>query len=54
VTPDTSTLVAIEVMRTKDVGCLPVVTKEGRLVGMVTARNLLGVAYELLEQKLRE
>jgi CBS domain-containing protein len=54
VSPDTSTLVAIEVMRQKDVGCLPVVTKEGRLVGMVTARNLLGVASKLLEQKLRE
>jgi CBS domain-containing protein len=54
VTPETSTLTAIEVMRQKDVGCLPVVTKEGRLVGMVTARNLLGVASELLEQKLKE
>jgi CBS domain-containing protein len=54
VSPETSTLLAIEVMRTKDVGCLPVVLPDGRLVGMVTARNLLGVAYELLEQKLRE
>ena len=52
VTPDTPTLTAIEVMRQKDVGCLPVVTKDGRLVGMVTSRNLLGVASELLEQKL--
>jgi len=54
VSPDTSTLVAIEVMRQKDVGCLPVVTKDGKLVGMVTSRNLLGVASELLEQKLKE
>jgi len=54
VSPDTSTLVAIEVMRQKDVGCLPVVTKDNRLVGMVTSRNLLGVASELLEQKLKE
>jgi CBS domain-containing protein len=54
VSPDTSTLVAIQVMRQKDVGCLPVVTAEGKLVGMVTSRNLLGVASELLEQKLRE
>jgi CBS domain-containing protein len=54
VTPETSTLKAIEVMRLKDVGCLPVVTKDGRLVGMVTSRNLLGVASELLEQKLKE
>ena len=54
VSPDTSTLLAIEVMRQKDVGCLPVVTKDHKLVGMVTSRNLLGVASELLEQKLRE
>jgi CBS domain-containing protein len=54
VSPDTSTLVAIQVMRQKDVGCLPVVTAEQKLVGMVTSRNLLGVAAELLEQKLRE
>jgi CBS domain-containing protein len=54
VTPDTSTLVAIEVMRQKDVGCLPVIGKDGKLVGMITSRNLLGVASELLEQKLRE
>jgi CBS domain-containing protein len=54
VAPETSTLVAIEVMRQKEVGCLPVVTKDGRLVGLVTSRNLLGVAGELLEQKLKE
>ena len=54
VTPDTPTLVAIEVMSQKGVGCLPVVTKDGKLVGLVTSRNLLGVASELLEQKLRE
>ncbi len=54
VSPETSTLVAIEVMRQKEVGCLPVVTKDHRLVGMVTSRNLLGVASELLEQKLKE
>jgi CBS domain-containing protein len=54
VSPDTSTLVAIQVIRQKDVGCLPVVTAEQKLVGMVTSRNLLGVASELLEQKLRE
>jgi CBS domain-containing protein len=53
VSPETSTLVAIEVMRQKEVGCLPVVTKDHRLVGMVTSRNLLGVASELLEQKLK-
>jgi CBS domain-containing protein len=51
--PDTSTLVAIEVMRRYDVGCLPVV-RDGRLVGMIWARNLMGIAGKLLEEKLRE
>jgi CBS domain-containing protein len=53
VSPETSTLVAIDVMRRNDVGCLPVV-RDGRLVGMVWARNLIGIAAKLLEEKLRE
>jgi CBS domain-containing protein len=53
VSPDTSTLVAIEVMRRYDIGCLPVV-RDGRLVGMIWARNLIGIAAKLLEEKLRE
>ena len=53
VSPETSTLTAIEVMRRYSVGCLLVV-KDDRLVGMVTASNLMGIAEELLEQKLRE
>ena len=44
----------VEVMRREGVGCLPVVTKDGKLCGMVTSRNLLGVASELLEQKLKD
>jgi CBS domain-containing protein len=53
VSPDTSTLVAIEVMRRYDVGCLPVV-RDGKLVGMIWARNLMGISAKLLEEKLRE
>jgi CBS domain-containing protein/gamma-glutamylcysteine synthetase len=53
VSPETSTLVAIEVMRRHDVGCLPVV-RDGRLVGMIWARNLMGIAAKLLEEKFRE
>lgn len=50
VTPDTSTLEAITLMRTRRVGALPVV-KDGRLVGMVTARSLMGIVAKLLEEK---
>lgn len=50
VAPETSTLDAITLMRTRRVGCLPVI-KDGRLVGMVTARSLMGIVAKLLEEK---
>ena len=40
-------------MRRSGVGCLPVV-KDGRLVGMITGRDFMEIARELLERKLRE
>lgn len=54
VTPETTTQAAIEVMRRGDFGSLPVVDREQRLVGMVVARNFMGIAAELLEEKLRD
>ena len=54
VTPRTKTLQALELMRTERIGCLPVLSKEGQLVGMVTERNFMTIAGQLLEQKLRE
>jgi CBS domain-containing protein len=53
VSPEMSTLDAIELMRRHRVGCLPVV-KDGRLVGIVTERDFMNVAAELMEEKLRE
>ncbi len=53
VTPDTPTLEAIEKMKVHKVGCLPVVQGD-RLVGIVTERDLINVAAQLLEQQLRE
>jgi CBS domain-containing protein len=53
VTPDTSTLEAIALMRRHRIGCLPVVN-QGRLVGLVTEHDFMNVAGDLLEQKLRE
>jgi CBS domain-containing protein/gamma-glutamyl:cysteine ligase YbdK (ATP-grasp superfamily) len=53
ISPDASTLEAITLMRTRRVGCLPVV-KDGRLVGMVTARSLMGIVAKLLEEKAAE
>ena len=53
VAPDTGTLDAIAITREEGYGCLPVV-REGHLVGLVTARNLMDMVAELLEEKLRD
>jgi CBS domain-containing protein len=51
VAPDTPTVDAIELMREKKLSCLPVL-KDGRLVGLVSERDFLPIAYELLKEKL--
>jgi predicted transcriptional regulator len=53
VTPETSTVEAIDTMRRNGWSCLPVI-KEGRLVGVVTETQLMAIAGQLLEQNLRE
>lgn len=51
VAPETSTLEAIDLMRSHHVSCLPVV-KDGKLVGIVSERDFLPIAHELLKEKL--
>jgi CBS domain-containing protein len=51
--PDTPTIDAIELMRKHDVSCLPVL-KEDRLVGLVSEREFLPIAYQLLRDKLEQ
>jgi CBS domain-containing protein len=53
VSPETTTLEAIALMRDHGIGCLPVV-QEGRLIGIVTEHDFMDIAGELLEQKLKE
>ncbi len=53
ISPETPTLEAIRIMRRDRVSCLPVV-KNGTLVGMVTDRDFMEIAAELLESHLRE
>lgn len=53
VTPDTPTVEAIELMRQRHLGCLPVV-EEGKLVGVITLFDLLAVSAKLLEEELRK
>ncbi|MFZ9886607.1 MAG: glutamate-cysteine ligase family protein [Myxococcota bacterium] len=52
VSPDTTLLEAMELMREKRVGCLPVV-KDGRLVGLVTERDYLHFTEDLVLRSLR-
>ncbi len=51
VAPETPTLEAIELMRERGIGCLPVV-REDRLVGILTEADMLRIAAELLERTL--
>jgi CBS domain-containing protein len=53
VTPETSTLEAIRLMRQHGIGFLPVLHDE-RLIGVVTERDFMDIAYGLLEGKLQE
>ncbi len=51
VTPKTSTLEAIRLMRERGVACLPVLEEE-KLVGIVTDRDFMPIAYDLLQEYL--
>lgn len=51
VTPDTPTLEAIQLMRRYRIGCLPVV-QDGHLVAILTEMDFMGIAAQLLEEKL--
>lgn len=53
VTPDVRTTDAIHLMRDQQVSCLPVI-EDGKLVGMVTERDLIIVSSRLLEDFLKE
>jgi len=53
VEPETSTLDAIALMREHKIGCLPV-AKDGRLVGIITERDFMNIARQLMEEKLYE
>ncbi len=47
--PDTPTLEALRLMREHRISCLPVVDRDDRLVGIITERDFMGIAGQLLE-----
>ncbi len=50
VTPETPTHEAIHLMRTKGIGALPVL-RDGQLVGLITERDFIEIAGEVLERE---
>jgi CBS domain-containing protein len=53
VTPETTTLEAIEVMDRHKIGCLPVV-RAGKLVGIVTEHDFVEISKRLLKRWLAD
>jgi len=53
VSPDRPTLEAVEMMRDHEIGALPVV-REDRLVGIITERDFIQIAGNLLDDTLHE
>ena len=53
VPPEMPTVEAIGVMRQHRISCLPVI-KEGKLVGLVSERDFMPIAYKLLDERLKE
>jgi CBS domain-containing protein/gamma-glutamyl:cysteine ligase YbdK (ATP-grasp superfamily) len=51
---DTPTQEALALMRGENVGCLPVVDDDGKLIGLVTVYDLLEIAAKVLEDFLHE
>ena len=53
VSPETSTFEAIDLMRTHGVSCLPVL-KAGKLVGIVSERDFMPIAFQLLAERMED
>ncbi len=49
VAPDTTTAEALGLMRRMRIGCLPVI-QDGRLIGILTEEDFMGLASKLLDQ----
>lgn len=53
ISPKTTSLKALLLMREKGIGCLPVV-KNNKLVGMITSHDFLTVSTRLFEERLKQ
>lgn len=53
VSPETTTLEAIQIMRREQIGCLPVLDND-RLAGIVSEHDFMRIASDLMEKRLQE
>lgn len=53
ISPETTIVQASEMMREKQIGCLPVVRND-RLVGLLTEQDLAVISVHLLQERLQE
>lgn len=53
ITPETPALEALNIMRDKNIGCLPVLKAE-KLIGLITAYDFLTVSAKLFEERLQK
>lgn len=53
ISPETTSLEALKIMRENDIGCLPIV-RDNKLVGLITAHDFLTVSAKLFEERIRE
>lgn len=54
VRPETPTRDALALMREKRISCLPVVVDDNRLVGIISERDFIGIASDLLDRMLED
>ncbi|MFM7280256.1 MAG: CBS domain-containing protein, partial [Planctomycetia bacterium] len=52
--PEASIFDAMKLMRERDIGCLPVVNADGRLVGIITEHDFMDLSSALLERWLND
>ena len=53
IAPETASIDALQLMREKRISALPVI-KNGKLVGVVSERDFMDIAADLLQEKLKQ
>lgn len=54
VSPDTSIKEAVVLMQQKDIRRLPIIDKEGQLVGIITEKDILRVVFKIFKKTIKD